>query len=446
MDRPTNPMVIHGVVVLDGRCTLARLRRVVRTRFLAHARFTRVPLAETIGGSWHEDPDFDLKAHVGTVSLARGADQDALEALIGRLAGEPLEARRPRWRIDLVPHYGGGSAVVFRIHHCYADGIALVRVILSLTTPTPGGEPLAEPLPEAPAADPDLGLLPVLRWVGAAIPGGSTLVETALRWLGHPLEALGEVRDAAAIAAEVKRLLALADDPPGPLRGPLGATKRVAWAPPVPLAEVRTIAHALGCTINDVLMSVVAGTIDRYLESVGDAARGQSLRAALPVNLRREGAPPLGNRFGLVLLPLPVGIAHPFERLYAVQAAMRTLKDSRQPVAVLATLAALGHVPAAAEDLAVETLSRKASMVISNVPGPRETIYLCGQRVRDMHFWVPQSGSIGLGISVLSYAGDVHFGVIADAALVPDPHALVDAFGPEFERLLLLTVLGAAVS
>ena len=348
-----------------------------------------------------------------------------------------------------MPRYGAGSAIVFRIHHCYADGIALVGVILSLTTPTPDAAP--EPLPvPAPAPDepmaglPGAGLLPALARLGEAIPGSAMLIETGLRWLGHPLEALGEARDAAAIAAEVGRLLTLPDEPP--LRGPLGQPKHVAWAPPIPLGEVRTIAHALGCTINDVLMSVVAGTLGRHLEAAGLDTESVSLRAALPVNLRRPGAPPLGNRFGLVLLGLPVGVEHPFERLYAVQAAMRALKDSRQPVAVLATLAALGHLPASAEDLAVEALSRKASAVVSNVPGPRTPLYLCGQRVLDMHFWVPQSGSIGLGISILSYAGAIHFGLIADRGLVPDPHRIVDEFGAEFERLLLLTVLGAAVS
>ena len=125
-------------------------------------------------------------------------------------------------------------------------------------------------------------------------------------------------------------------------------------------------------------------------------------------------------------------------------AAMRALKDSNQPAAVLATLAAMGHLPATAQDLAIEVLSRKASAVISNVPGPRERLYLGGCHVTDMHFWVPQSGSIGLGISILSYAGAVHFGLIADAGLIADPHRVVDAFGAEFERLLLLTLLGAA--
>lgn len=446
MDRPTNPMIINGVFVLAGRCPLRRLRALFARHFLAHARFRSVPMQETIGGSWLEDPYFDIEAHVGSTPLPAGAGQAELEALVARLASRTLDPRRPLWRVDLVPHYGRGSAVIIRIHHCYADGIALVKVILGLTTATAGGVPLDPEPPATSAPDAGLGgwLAPAAHWLGQALPAGAGLLETGLKWLGHPLDALGDARQAASIATEIGRLLALPDEPPSPLHGELGIEKSVAWAPPLPLAEVRTIAHALGCTINDVLLSAVAGTLGRYLAERGVPTDGLNVRAALPVNLRREDAPPLGNRFGLMLVDLPVGIAHPFERLYAVQAAMRALKDSNQPAAVLATLAAMGHLPATAQDLAIEVLSRKASAVISNVPGPRERLYLGGCHVTDMHFWVPQSGSIGLGISILSYAGAVHFGLIADAGLIADPHRVVDAFGAEFERLLLLTLLGAA--
>lgn len=447
MDKPINPMVINGVFVLAERCTLRQVRALFGRHFLKHTRFRSVPVQEAVGAAWLEDPSFDLAAHVGTLSLPAGAGQAELEALVGEQAGRPLDPRRPLWHIDLVPRYRRGSAVLLRIHHCYADGIALVRVILGLTTRARGAVPddLEEasgaPPPEAPLGS---WLGPAAQWFGQTLQGGGELIQTGLRWLGHPLDALGEGRQALGIAAEVGALLLLPDEPPGPLRGALGEAKRVAWAPPLKLAEVRTISHVLGCTINDVLLSVVAGTLGQYLQQHGECTDELILKATLPVNMRADDAPALGNRFGMVVLGLPVGIAHPFERLHAVQASMRALKQSQQPAAVLATLSALGNLPASAQDMAIEILSRKASVVISNVPGPREPLYLCGKRILEMHFWVPQSGSIGLGISILSYAGEVHFGLIADAGLIADPHRIVDAFGAEFERLLLLTTLGAA--
>jgi diacylglycerol O-acyltransferase / wax synthase len=451
MDKRTNPMVINGVWVLDGRITIEDYKRLIAERFLIHERFRSVPVEEAIGGVWVEDPYFDLDAHVGVIRLPENATQADLEALCSELASAGLDPRRPPWHFDLVPEYGTGSAVITRIHHCYADGIALVRVVLGMTT-TPGAEPAPpEPVAETPHAGDEFALpwlAPLLnqatRWIGDAVAGGSGLVEAGLKRVSHPLAALDEARHVAGMAGELAAILRYGDDPATPLRGPLGARKQVAWARPLPLEEVRTVARALGCSINDVLMSVVAGTLGRYLRSRGVDTGGLTLRATLPVNLRPPDEPlSLGNRFGLVLLELPVGIAHPLERLYAVHEAMQALKQSEQPPAAFATLAVLGSLPSMVQDLAMAILTRKSSAVISNVPGPREPMYVCGQRIREQFFWVPQTGSIGLGISVLTYAGEVQFGIIADRGLIPAPHEIVDGLAPEFERLLLLTVLGA---
>jgi len=451
MDKRTNPMVINGVWVLDGRISLEDYKRLITERFLIHERFRQVPVEEAIGGVWVEDPYFDLDAHVGVIRLPENATQADLEALCSDLASTGLDPRRPPWHFDLVPEYGTGSALITRIHHCYADGIALVRVVLGMTS-APGEVPAApEPVPDTPHAGDEFTLpwlAPLLgtasRWLGEAVAGGSGLVEAGLKRFTHPLEALGEAKHVAGMAGELAAILQYGDDPPTPLRGQLGARKQVAWTRPLPLAEVRTVAHALGCTVNDVLMSVIAGTLGRYLRSRGINTDGLKLRATLPVNLRPPDEPlSLGNRFGLVLLELPVGVSHPLKRLYAVHESMQALKHSEQPPAAFATLAVLGSLPGMVQDLAMEILTRKSSAVISNVPGPREPMYVCGQRIREQFFWVPQTGSIGLGISVLTYAGEVQFGIIADRGLIPAPHEIVDGFAPEFERLVLLTVLGA---
>jgi diacylglycerol O-acyltransferase / wax synthase len=452
MDKRTNPMIINGVWVLEGRTTLEALKRLIAERFLIHERFRSVPVEEAIGGVWVEDPYFDLDAHVGLIRLPEQAGQADLEALCSTLASTGFDARRPPWHFALVPEYGAGSAVIIRIHHCYADGIALVKVVLGMTTTTPDGEPPPpEPLAEAPHAGDEFALpwlAPLLgratRWLGEAVAGGSGLVEAGLMRVTHPRVAIDEAKHVAGMAGELAAILQYSDDPPTPLRGDLCARKQVAWARPLPFDEVRTVAHALGCTVNDVLMSVIAGMLGRYLRGRGVKTDGLTIRASLPVNLRPPEEPAsLGNRFGLVLLELPVGVAHPLKRLYAVHEAMHALKHSEQPPAAFATLAVLGSLPLVVQDLAMEILTRKASAVISNVPGPREPMYLCGQRIREQFFWVPQTGSIGLGISVLTYAGEVQFGIIADRGLIPAPHEIVDGFGAEFERLVILTVLGA---
>lgn len=228
------------------------------------------------------------------------------------------------------------------------------------------------------------------------------------------------------------------------MRGALSGEKTVAWGSPIPLHEVRTIGKALGCSINDVLMSTVAGVLGGHLREQGFDTHDLRVRASVPVNLREAEEPlSLGNRFGLVFVELALGLSNPLQRLAATHDAMATLKGSLQPPMSLMSLGLMGMMPVAAQRLAVELFSRKATAVVSNVPGPQAPLYMCGQRVTEMYFWVPQSGSIGLGLSILSYAGQVHFGMIADRTLVPSPAEVVARFPAEFEKLLLATVVGA---
>jgi WS/DGAT/MGAT family acyltransferase len=213
---------------------------------------------------------------------------------------------------------------------------------------------------------------------------------------------------------------------------------------PIPLHEVRTIGKVLGCSINDVLMATVAGVLGGHLREQGVDTRDLRVRASVPVNLREAEEPlSLGNKFGLVFVDLALGLANPLQRLEATHEAMAMLKGSLQPPMSLMSLGLMGMLPATVQALLVELFSRKATAVVSNVPGPQAPLYLCGQRVTEMYFWVPQSGSIGLGLSILSYAGQVHFGMIADRALVPAPARVVERFPAEFEKLLLATVVGA---
>lgn len=441
MDRPSNPMVIVSVTVLAGRCTTAALRRLLERRLLRFPRFSCLPVADALGGSWVPDEHFDLRAHVGERKLPPDTDEAALQQAVGALAGTPLDPTRPRWRFDLLQVPGRGSALVMRMHHCYADGIALVKTFIGMTSPTPAGEPHDV----ASRTDPDVGAGPELHVAVARLAG--ELVAAGRQLVSRPGEALASagrvVGEVAGVATSLAGLLALPDDPPTPLRGTLGLERRVAWAPPLPFADVRAVAHSLDCTINDVLLSLVAGSLGRYLQSRQCDLTGLQLRAALPVNLRPADEPlRLGNRFGLVLVDLPVGLTDARSRLHAVRTSMRGLKDSSQAVATFTVLNALGAAPAAVETVAIDVLSRKASAVISNVPGPREPLYLCGHRIEQMYFWVPQSGSIGVGISVLSYAGQAMVGVVADAGLVPAPAAALEGLDDEFAQLRRLASPG----
>jgi diacylglycerol O-acyltransferase len=442
MERPTNPMMITGVLMFAEPMSLARLRGVIEKRFLAYARFRQKPVETAAGASWQEDAHFDLDWHVQLAALPGRGDKKALERFVSQLASSPLDKSRPLWQFHLVERYDGGSALVARIHHSYADGIALVQVLLSLTDtrrmPDKGSE-LAKAWLKRDGAE-------VARRVGAveryARLGGKVL-EKGMEMYRDPTLAAMLAKEGGEIARELLHALALPDDPPSMLRGRLGVSKRVAWAPPLGLEEVKAVGRACDCTVNDVLMAAAAGALRDYMIERGDDVEGMTLRATVPVNLRPlEHARKLGNHFGLVFLDLPVGEANPIARLEHIAGCMQQLKGSRQAMVAYGLLAALGMAPTALQGVALELFSRKASAVATNVPGPQQPLYLAGCALREMMFWVPQTGSIGVGISILSYNGQVHFGLIADAKLIPDPDAVIRRFGPEFDKLLYLALMG----
>ncbi len=454
MDRPTNLMMIIGVILFDGPVEFARFRDVIDRRFLRFARFRCRAVHDAVSAHWEPDPDFTIDQHVLRVALPAPARQAELEALVSDLAGTDLDHRRPLWQFHFVENFRGGSAVILRIHHCYADGTAMIRVFLTLTDPEssaarsatasrPGRAKSRPTRPHGPAP-----------WLARLSVPGAGLVQKALsegaQWFGkaadltrNPRQANELARHALGIATELARVARLADDPPTRFKGPLGTRKRAAWADPLPLAEVKTVARALGCTVNDILMSTAAGALGSYLRDRGEDTDGIRIRATVPVNLRDpRAALSLGNHFGLVFLDLPVGMRDPLARLSAVHATMSELKSSYQPVLTLGLMAALGMLPGPVENAAIDLLSSKATAVATNVPGPPQAMYLARRRIERMIFWVPQSGDIGLGLSILSYAGQVQFGIIADHKRVPDPGALVAGFRDEFERVVLALLLG----
>lgn len=455
MDGPVNTMMIVGVGATETPVRPEDFRRMVQSRFLCFPRFRHRPLADALGASWVEDRDLDLDAHLAQAVLPGDAGQRELEALAAELASKPLDPRRPMWQLHLIERYQGGSAWIMRVHHCYADGIAMIRVLLSMTEQDAGPAMAARSTgPRRTGKRGTLDLPEFAPWMDEfALPAGDILehvlaegahlLEQGVHQLFHPLRTAELAGQAGGMAAELAKALAMPDDPDSPLRGPMSGVKRIAWTDPVPLDEVRTIGQALGCTVNDVLMSTVAGALGRHLRELDFDTRDLVLRASMPVNLRQAEEPlTLGNKFGLVFVELPLGISNPLQRVFTVHDTMASLKGSLQPAMSLMTLGLMGAMPNAMQGPAIELFSRKASTVVSNVPGPQAPLNLCGQRISEMYFWVPQSGSIGVGISVLSYAGKVHFGVIADQQLSVEPRRIADHFAPEFERLLLATTVG----
>jgi WS/DGAT/MGAT family acyltransferase len=445
MESPTNLMMITGVMVLEGQVARAALRRTLEERFLSYTRFRQLPVQRGNSWYWEQDPNFDIDAHLLPTGLPGSGDKGELLALVSRLASAPLDQAKPMWEVHLIEGYQGNTVLVVRIHHCYADGIALIQVMLSLTDVSAEGS--LEHRGRSRSRRPPLGVLerlyrPASRGLEQALKLGWSAWSELARMLANPDFARAYARDGAAMLAELAHALTLPNDPATRFKGRLGRRKVVAWCEPIPLPEVKAVAKALDCTVNDVLLASVTGALREYLIAHGGELDGLEIRATVPVNLRPlEHAKELGNFFGLVFLVLPVGVANPLERLYLVKQRMQELKRSKQAVMTFGALAILGLAPTLLQRRALDLLSHKATAVATNVPGPQMPLYLAGQRVLEQMFWVPQSGQIGLGISILSYDGRVQFGIIADHNLVPDPQAVIDRFAGEFEKLLFATLM-----
>jgi WS/DGAT/MGAT family acyltransferase len=451
MDRPNNLMMIVGVMMFDGRIDGERLKRTVEARLLPYRRFRQRVVYDAAGTAhWRDDEDFDLDAHVRRIGLPGAGGKAELQQAVAELVSTPLDPNRPLWQYQLVESYDGGSALIVRIHHCIADGIALIGVLLSLTDQSADA---ASPPPPSHAHDAEDGADPFWRQMFqpmtdamlGAVKLSGTIWSKYWSAVFNPQQVLDYARLSGSIAGETAQLALMPDDTPTRYKGVPGKVKRAAWSEPMPLAEVKAVCKQLGCSVNDVLLSSVAGALRSYLYEHGDAVDDVELRALVPVNLRTpDQEEKLGNRFGLVALVLPVGIEHPYTRLYEVKKRMEALKGSHQAAVTLGILTVVGMLPKAVQEQVLDMLARKATAVMTNVPGPQQQLYLAGARLTQQMFWVPQSGDIGMGVSILSYNGQVQFGLMTDRKFVPDPENIVSRFAPEFDKLLLAATMEAS--
>ena len=454
MDTDTNLMMIVGVWLLEPAITLTALRERVAAKLLKYERFRHCAVPDAMGAAWVDDPHFQIERHVVEASLGRLeegplGERHALQRLCGELAATPLDPARPLWQFHFVADYEGGSAIVARIHHCIGDGIALISVMLSITDG--GSDPPRRQRRTRPGAQEadwltDAVIQPLTDLGVKAIAMYGSAVARSMEALADPQATVAGsadlVRTGRKLLGDAAALALMSDDSPTSLKGrPLGC-KRVAWSEPIALAPVKAVSKGLGCTLNDLLLSCVAGSIGGYLLSLGEDPAGQEIRAMVPVNLRPlDQAWQLGNRFGLAPLVLPIGIDNPVQRLRAVRQRMRQLKGSFQPLLAFGVLAFSGCFIKPVQDRVLGLFARKATAVMTNVPGPTEPLRFCGSTLRQTMFWVPASGDIGVGVSILSYGGFVQFGLITDAAVCPQPERIVEHFEPEFEKLLYLTLM-----
>lgn len=407
MDRPENLMVVSGFFRFATPVARERLEAALREGLLRYDRFRQ--RVEDTGSAlarprWVDCPDFDLDRHLGEETLAAPGDDGALAAAIEPRLATPLPRDRPLWEMRLLHGYGAGSALLFRVHHAMADGIALLQVLLDACEPAPGAAR------EAPQSRPKR---PWHWW--------------ALLPLTAPLWALS-------FLGVATWLIVRPQDPDTVYRAALTGRKRIAWTPPLPLAEVKALATAAGCKINDLLMTVAAGALRRHAAERGRPAR--DVRALVPVNMRPASrAGELGNAFSLVSPTLPLAEPAGHSRLRLVKRRMDRLKRSPEAHAVLTVVRLFGFMGARLQHRIQRFLIRKTSLVMTNVPGPRRPLAMAGATIERVMFWVPMFGPTALGLSIFTYADELSMGVLSDEAALPEPAELARAIVAELDHL-----------
>ena len=380
MEEPHNLMMIAALLEFSQTIPRQALLELCRQRLLIHPRFAMRVDASGIRPHWRSCA-VNMDYHLRQEYLVSHSD---LSDWIDLLVSSSLDRKQPLWQFHLF-HLDGKSFLLARAHHALGDGVALMRVLLNLADDPPQA-PLRPPGPR---------------------PGLGTWLRAGKRLL---------------------RLILSRPDPPTPLKGPRGSRKRARCSRPLPLAQVKERSLTEGLSLNDLFMLYLSQALADYLAERGASASALDIHAVLPVDLRRQEDEALGNRFGLVFLSLPVGTDQGRRGPAILKERLDELKSSPEAAVVFWLIRLLGVLPGWLNHVLLSFFGSKATLVATNLPGPRQTLHFAGRRLEKMAYWVPTTGRLGLGISLLSYAGHLQVGIISDTGLVEDPERLIELF------------------
>jgi WS/DGAT/MGAT family acyltransferase len=438
-ESPTTQMHIGGVILLEGPAPpFDDLREHVRSRLPLVPRYRQKLAAPPLGlgrQMWIDDPAFNLDYHLRHTALPRPGGDDALRRLVGRLFTQRLDRTKPLWELWVVEGLAGGrTALISKTHHALVDGIAGVDLATVLFDLDPEPHPIEPGDPWQPRPEPTGAEL-----AAASLRNAARLPFRGLEALGRVPSELAEAREAIEGLGEVV-WAGLNPPPDTPLNVRIGPHRRFEVAP-ARLEDLKQIKDAFGGTVNDAVLAVVAGALQRWFHARGLRTEGLELRACVPVSVRtadERGA--LGNRLTQLVAPLPIGVRDPVERLRLISEAMAGVKDSKQ---------ALGaQVIAGAQEFAPPTLLAQASrlnfstrffnLLVTNIPGPQVPLYVLGRKVEAV-FPVPfLAGDRALAIAVMSYDGGMGFGLLGDLDAMADLVIVATGIEESLAELLAL--------
>jgi WS/DGAT/MGAT family acyltransferase len=384
---------------------------------------------------WVDDPEFNLDYHVRHTSLPRPGTDEQLKKLSARIMAQPLDHSKPLWEAWLVEGLEGGRfAVISKIHHCMVDGMA--------------GQDLAQILHSTDPEEQESEKAPV--WVPRKAPTPARLLKDEIgRYLGLPRRAARGIREATHELKELRQELgtrvrsiagmmsSMREEPSKtPLNEAIGPHRRFDWRE-MPLDKVKEVRRALGCTINDVVLGTVTGAVREFLQVRGHELEGIDFRIAAPVSIRSADDRDMGNRVSQWFVRAPVDEVDPIVRLEKIRAATQELKASKQALDADLIMNIAEWTPTILLTLASRSASGSApyNMMVTNVPGPQQDLYLLGAKLLAIYSQVPIADSTALGVALVSYAGRLCWGFNADFESVPDLELFADAIEASFAEI-----------
>jgi diacylglycerol O-acyltransferase / wax synthase len=455
LEQKTAPMHVASTLIFDagdlqrtdGGINVHAIQHQIAARLHSIPRYRQkirwVPLAQR--PVWIDDPEFDLGYHVRHISLPRPGSDEQLKQVCAGLMEQLLDRDRPLWQLHVIEGLRGRRFAVFaRVHHSMTDGVSGFDLLTVLLSPQTGIRPGA-PRPYTPRQ----------------APGGFALWRDEVRMrLTRPLVAARHLSAVAVSAARGPESLgssiaSLAElvrgmfrrPTPAPFNRPLSGRRRIEWLT-VPLAPIAEIRDALGGSLNDVVLAVVAGAVRRYLIARGMDVGGIDFRAMTPVSTRgSELGDAVGNRVSAWLVELPIGEPDPRRQLHCIVRTTRAIKESPVPAgASVVTEMSETTSSTLLISLTARHLTRllPCNMVVTNIPGPAVPVYMQSATLREAFPFVPLTDGLGLNIAVLSYDGRLCWGIHADHALVPDVLDFAGAIGDAFDALHRVALRGRA--
>jgi diacylglycerol O-acyltransferase / wax synthase len=433
MERAETPAHVAGLCVVEarplldasGELDLATIRRRLDRRLVRVPELRRVvhrPRPLCGPPLWVDDPSFSIDRHVHSVAVAPPGDETSLLEAAELLLRPPLDRSRPLWELWFLTGLAGGRlGVLFKIHHAVADGLAAIALIASLLDFEPD------------APDP-----PLEAWTAAPAPAALALLADSARCraasaaskLGHPVRLARGIAAAMADTAGMFRGFSAA--PRTSLNALPGAARHVR-AVHLDLERARAVAHAHGAKVNDVVLAVVTGGVRELLRARGELLDGMELKVSVPATLRRaDAARELGNAVGVIIVPVPAGEPDAVRRLEGIAAATRAAKAAQHPAyaeGLMGWLAAVGL------SRPLVTRQRMVNFFVTNVPGPRDALYVLGARIEDVMPVTGLAGNVTLVFAALSYRGRLNVVVDADAGACADVDVLVAGMNRAWAQL-----------